>query len=119
MMVVGMVAIGWFVAVPQPRVVVSGNPATGAYSVQAAPGLGYSYRWDTNADGTFDSEEFGAASRVTVNLDEGAAQEVRLEVKNAFGRTRSGTYQVSRPRRDLAAARFDGARLASSSRGVH
>jgi NADH-quinone oxidoreductase subunit L len=119
MMVVGMVAIGWFVAVPQPKVIVSGDPGTGTYSVQAAPGLGYSYRWDTNSDGTFDNEEFGSASRVTLSLEEGASQEVRLEVKNAFGRMRSGTYQVSRPRRDLAAALFDGARLASPSRGVH
>src|SRR5690606_36981892 len=66
MMVVGMVAIGWFVAVPQPKVVVSGDPATGTYSVQAAPGLGYTYRWDTDADGTFDSEEFGPGAQVTL-----------------------------------------------------
>jgi NADH-quinone oxidoreductase subunit L len=106
MMVVGMFGIGWFVAVPQPKVVVSGDAATGQYSVQAAPGLGYSYRWDTNADGTFDSEEFGAASRVTVDLDEGASRDVRLEVKNAFGRTRQGVYQVSRPKRDGASAQL-------------
>jgi NADH-quinone oxidoreductase subunit L len=119
MMVVGMVAIGWFVAVPQPKVVVSGDATTGTYSVQAAPGLGYSYRWDSNADGTFDSEQFGSVSRVTLSLEEGVSQEVRLEVKNAFGRTRSGTYQVRRPKRDLTAALSNGARTASSDRGVH
>jgi NADH-quinone oxidoreductase subunit L len=118
MMVVGMVAIGWFVAVPQPKVVVAGDPATGSYSVQAAPGLGYSYRWDTNGDGTFDTEEFSATSVVTLNLEEGASREVRVEVKNAFGRTRTGVYPVSRPRRDGATALL-GARDSNFSRGNH
>ena len=104
MMVVGMVAIGWFVAVPQPKVVVSGDASTGQYSVQAAPGLGYAYRWDSNGDGTFDSEDFGTTSQVTVRLDEGATQDVRLEVRNAFGRTRTSVYQVSRPRHDASTA---------------
>jgi NADH-quinone oxidoreductase subunit L len=99
MMVVGMAVIGWFVAVPQAKVVISGDAATGAYSVQAAPGLGYAYRWDSNADGTFDNEEFSPTARVTLNLEEGASQEVKLEVKNAFGRTRTGVYQVTRPSR--------------------
>jgi len=104
MMVLGMGVIGWFVAVPQPKVIVSGDAATGQYSLQAAPGLGYSYRWDSNGDGTFDSEDFGSTAQVTVRLDEGATQDVRLEVRNAFGRTRSGVYQLSRPRRDGSTA---------------
>jgi NADH-quinone oxidoreductase subunit L len=120
MMVVGMVAIGWFVAVPQPKVVVSGDAATGKYSVQAAPGLGYSYRWDSNADGTFDGEEFGSASQLTVELEEGASRDVRLEVKNAFGRTRSGVYQVSRPKHDGASALLisDPAGASAAKRGA-
>jgi len=100
--------IGWFVAVPQPKVVVTGDAATGQYSLQAAPGLGYSYRWDSNGDGTFDSEEFTAASQVTLSLAEGATQDVRLEVRNAFGRMRSGLYQVSRPKRDVSTAMLGG-----------
>jgi NADH-quinone oxidoreductase subunit L len=110
MMVLGIVVIGWFVAVPQPKVVVSGDAATGQYSLQAAPGLGYSYRWDSNGDGTFDSEDFGSVAQVTVRLDEGATQDVRLEVRNAFGRTRSGVYQVSRPKRDGSTAMLGDAR---------
>ena len=105
-----MVAIGWFVTVPQPKVVVSGDPESGQYSLQAAPGLGYSYRWDSNGDGTFDSEAFGNVAQVTLRLEEGASQDVRLEVKNAFGRTREGTFQVTRPRRDLSAGLSSGAR---------
>ncbi|HWO10235.1 MAG TPA: proton-conducting transporter membrane subunit, partial [Polyangiaceae bacterium] len=104
MMVLGMVVIGWFVAVPQPKAIVSGDASTGQYSVQAAPGLGYSYRWDSNGDGTFDSEEFGNVSQVTLQLEEGVTQDVRLEVRNAFGRQRSSVYQVRRPKHDASLA---------------
>lgn len=99
-MVLGLFGLGWFVAVPQPEAAVSGDSSTGQYAVQAAPGLGYSYRWDADGDGTFDTEEFGAFPQVTLKLEEGASQEVQLQVKNAFGRVRSGSFSVSRPRRD-------------------
>jgi NADH-quinone oxidoreductase subunit L len=118
MMVVGLVAIGWFVAVPQPKVVVSGDAATGQYTVQAAPGLGYSYRWDSNGDGTFDSEEFGPVSSLTLNLEAGASQDLKLEVKNAFGRTRSSTHQVSRPKRDGTTAALGSSLVQHPIRGI-
>jgi NADH-quinone oxidoreductase subunit L len=102
-MVVGLFALGWFVAVPQPEAAVSGDATTGQYAVQAAPGLGYSYRWDANGDGTFDTEEFGSFPQITLKLEEGASQEVQLQVKNAFGRVRTGSFSVSRPRRDASA----------------
>lgn len=103
-MVVGMFGIGWFVAVPQPKAIISGDAQTGQYAVQAAPGLGYLYRWDSDGDGTYDKEEFGTTSSVTLSLEEGATRDVRFEVKNAFGRTRSGVYQVHRPKRDATSA---------------
>jgi NADH-quinone oxidoreductase subunit L len=106
-MVVGMFGIGWFIGVPQPKAVVSGDQATGQYIVQAAPGLGYAYRWDTNGDGTYDTEAFGGSMQVTLTLDEGASQEVGLQVRNAFGRVRGGTYHVERPRRDASGAALD------------
>jgi NADH-quinone oxidoreductase subunit L len=99
-MVLGLFGLGWFVTVPQPEAAVSGDASTGQYAVQAAPGLGYSYRWDADSDGTFDTEEFGAFPQVTLKLEEGASQEVQLQVKNAFGRVRSGSFSVSRPRHD-------------------
>jgi NADH-quinone oxidoreductase subunit L len=101
-MVLGLFGLGWFVTVPQPEAAVSGDAATGQYAVQAAPGLGYSYRWDADGDGTFDTEKFGAFGQVTLTLEEGASREVHLEVRNAFGRVRSGTFSVSRPRHDAA-----------------
>jgi NADH-quinone oxidoreductase subunit L len=118
MMVVGMVAIGWFVAVPQPKVVVSGDAATGRYIVQAAPGLGYSYRWDSNGDGTFDNEEFGPASTLTLNLEAGASQDFTLEVRNAFGRTRTSAHQVSRPKRDGTVAALGRSLVQNPIRGI-
>jgi NADH-quinone oxidoreductase subunit L len=99
-MVVGMLCIGWFVGVPQPRAVVSGDPATGAYTVQAAPGLGYAYRWDADGDGNYDTEDFQAPMQVTLTLQEGESQDVRLQIRNAFGRVRGAVYHVERPRHD-------------------
>jgi NADH-quinone oxidoreductase subunit L len=118
MMVVGMAAIGWFVAVPQAKVIVSGDAATGQYSVQAAPGLGYSYRWDIDGDGTYEAEEFGLQAAVSLSLEEGQSQDVKLEVKNAFGRTRSSVHQVSRPRRDAATAALGTSLVPNSIRGT-
>jgi len=106
-MVVGLFGIGWFVAVPQPEAAVSGDAATGQYAVQAAPGLGYSYRWDSDGDGTFDSEKFGTTGQVTLTLEEGATREVHLQVKNAFGRVRSGSFEVTRPLHDASAPSAD------------
>jgi NADH-quinone oxidoreductase subunit L len=102
-MVLGLFGIGWFVAVPQPEAAVSGDASTGQYAVQAAPGLGYSYRWDADGDGNFDTDQFGAFGQVTLTLEEGATRDVHLQVRNAFGRVRTGTFSVSRPRHDGSA----------------
>ncbi len=103
-MVVGMLGIGWFVAAPQPKALVSGDAATGQYAVEAAPGLGYSYRWDVDGDGAYDTEEFGSSMQVALMLQEGASQDVLLQVKNAFGGIRSEVYRVHRPKRDASLA---------------
>jgi len=99
-MVLGLFGLGWFVTVPQPEAAVSGDAATGQYAVQAAPGLGYSYRWDADGDGNFDTEQFGAFGQVTLTLEEGTSRSVHLQVRNAFGRVREGTFSVSRPKHD-------------------
>jgi NADH-quinone oxidoreductase subunit L len=85
-MMVGTAGVGWFLTMPHAAVVVDGDRATGRYSLSAAPGLGYAYRWDLDGDGTFDSEEFGSVSAVDVTLSTAEERTVRLEVKNAFGR---------------------------------
>jgi NADH-quinone oxidoreductase subunit L len=85
-MMVGTAAMGWFLTMPHAAVVVDGDRATGRYSLSAAPGLGYAYRWDLDGDGNFDSEEFGSVNAVDVTLSTAEERTVRLEVKNAFGR---------------------------------
>jgi len=99
-MVVGLFGLGWFVAVPQPKAVVSEVGSTGEYAVEAAPGLGYAYRWDVDGDGNFDNEDFGPTSQVRIKLDEGATRDVGLQVRNAFGRTRAGVFHLQRPKHD-------------------
>jgi NADH-quinone oxidoreductase subunit L len=101
-MVVGMFAVGWFVTMPQPKVVIAGDASTGQYTVEAAVGLGYSYRWDANGDGTYDTEEFVDTNRVMVSLEEGASRDVKLQVRNAFGRSRSNVFHVEREKRDAS-----------------
>jgi NADH-quinone oxidoreductase subunit L len=97
-MMVGMALLGWFFTMPQPRAVVSGDQSSGRFTVSAAPGLGYAYRWDANADGKPDAEKFGNRTSVEVRVNAGESLDVTLEVQNAFGRVGSRTFTVSRPK---------------------
>ncbi|MGC4092366.1 MAG: hypothetical protein QM756_31700 [Polyangiaceae bacterium] len=45
--------------------------------MNAAPGLGYSYRWDANGDGKWDTEDFNETSEVKFNLDIAQERNVR------------------------------------------
>jgi NADH-quinone oxidoreductase subunit L len=103
-MVVGLFLMGWFVAVPQAQAVVAGDEQAGRYSVRAAPGLGYEYRWDMDGDGEMDdSQEFGQTMEVTLELEPGTSRDVQLQVRNVFGRVRTSVVTVVRPRRDRSA----------------
>ncbi|MFZ5890078.1 MAG: NADH-quinone oxidoreductase subunit L [Myxococcota bacterium] len=103
-MVVGVAFLAWFLVLPRAEAKTTVDAAAGAYSVAAAPGLGYSYRWDANGDGKWDSEEFGENAEVKFNLDVAQSRTVRLEVKNAFGRTASTEVLLERPRPDKSGA---------------
>jgi NADH-quinone oxidoreductase subunit L len=89
---------------PQVQAKTVTDHASGAYSVAAAPGLGYSYRWDENDDGKWDSEDFGDKKEVSFNLDVDKSRTVRLEVKNAFGRIAEKKISVTRPKPDKSGA---------------
>jgi len=91
-MVLGMVGVGWFFVAPHAEVSV--NEKSGTYTVQAAPGLGYAYRWDADGDGKFDTDRFGEQRSVALSVEPGKTKQVRLEVKNAFGLTGSATVTV-------------------------
>jgi NADH-quinone oxidoreductase subunit L len=96
-MVLGMFALGWFITAPHAQALTGGDAGTGDYYVRAAGGLGYEYRWDADGDGSFDSPTFGTVTEISLRLEQGVTRTVGLEVKNAFGRTATQSFQVSRP----------------------
>ena len=91
----GLVVIGWFFVAPHPDVTVTEKG--GDYTLEAAPGIEYGYRWDADGNGKPDSETFGTQSQVKVHLEPGASQVVRLEVQNAFGLHASKEVTLTRP----------------------
>jgi NADH-quinone oxidoreductase subunit L len=103
-MVVGLAGVGWFVVTPRAEAELASNDESGVYNVTAAPGLGYSYRWDLNNDGKWDSEKFGSRTQASLNLAAKENRTVRLEVKNAFGRTAVRSFSFERPPVDLSGA---------------
>jgi NADH-quinone oxidoreductase subunit L len=103
-MVVGVAGLGWFFAVPRPATQIDANVATGVYTLKASPGLGYSYRWDEDGDGRFDSEEFGSSSTLKFDLKRNETRHVGLQVKNAIGAVVTEHYELVRPPEDLSGA---------------
>jgi NADH-quinone oxidoreductase subunit L len=99
MMALGLLAFGYFFAVPHALVTVdrSAMETSGDFIVKAAPGMGYQYRWDADGNGQYDSQKFSDQAQVKVHLKEGQTQTVRLEVVNAFGRQRATDIPLSRP----------------------
>jgi NADH-quinone oxidoreductase subunit L len=96
MMVVGVAAIGWFFVAPHADATLTPQ-ANGDYVVEAAPGMGYAYRWDADGNGKPDKETFGDDTQVKVHLEPGASQVVRLEVTNAFGLHGAKEISIARP----------------------
>jgi NADH-quinone oxidoreductase subunit L len=99
MMAVGLLAFGWFFAVPHAIVTIdeSSMAMTGDLVVKAAPGMGYQYRWNAPGNAQYDSLKFSDRSSVKIHLNEGQTQTVRLEVLNAFGFHRAADVPLSRP----------------------
>jgi NADH-quinone oxidoreductase subunit L len=117
-MVVGLGSVGWFLIAPHASAQIISNHAEGAYSVNATPGLGYSYRWKVDGkplrwlpDGKPDlragskpdpkqDEAFGDKASLSFNLERNAGHVVALDVKNAFGQVASRNFDVQRPKED-------------------
>jgi NADH-quinone oxidoreductase subunit L len=95
-MVIGLAAMGWFFVAPHPEAFVSAG-AAGDYTVQASPGMGYTYRWDANGDGKPDTQQFGNEQQVKIHLDAGQTQKVGVEITNAFGLHGMKEISVTRP----------------------
>ncbi|HEY3816181.1 MAG TPA: NADH-quinone oxidoreductase subunit L [Polyangiaceae bacterium] len=94
--VIGLASTVWFFAVPHANATVDDNKS-GEYTVTAAPGVGYAYRWDADGDGKPDKPDFAGEPTLKVHLDPGKTATVSVEVKNAFGIVRSKTIHVARP----------------------
>ena len=103
-MVLGLGGVGWFFVTPRAVAQMDRNDESGAYSLTAADGLGYSYRWDLNNDGKWDDEKFGSQTQASLNLAVKENRTVRLEVKNAFGRTAVRSFNLTRPAPDRSGA---------------
>ncbi|HVU01950.1 MAG TPA: NADH-quinone oxidoreductase subunit L [Polyangiaceae bacterium] len=106
-MMVGTACLGWFFTMPQTAAHVDRDDAAGRYTITAAPGLGYAYRWDADADGKPDTEDFMEKKSVELTLGVGDTRDVVLEVRNAFGRTSSRKVSLSRPKPPEEPARAD------------
>lgn len=101
-MVVGMGGVGWFFVAPHATVTVKADETSGNYELNAAPGLGYTYRWDSDGDGKPDSEEFTLESARTITVERGKSKKVVLEVKNAFERVAKREVNLDRPQLDAS-----------------
>jgi NADH-quinone oxidoreductase subunit L len=70
---------------------------SGQVEFSAAPGLGYTYRWE--AQGVEGGQEFTANDKLTLTLAPGDKKDVTLHVKNAFGSEGTETVSIARPAR--------------------
>jgi NADH-quinone oxidoreductase subunit L len=96
MMAVGLAAVIWFVGQPHANATVT-DAGNDDYLVTAAPGVGYGYRWDADADGKPDKPSFGDDSTLKLHVEPGKTMTVNLEVRNAFGFVKSTAIKVARP----------------------
>jgi hypothetical protein len=102
-MVVGLVALGWFFVEPHADFTVVEQ--SGDYTVQAAPGPGYEFRWYPDATKDPQTKDFATTDSVKVHVADGKSQTVKLEVKNAFGRVGTKSYTIVRPAAPSGASR--------------
>lgn len=109
-MVLGTVALGFFFVMPHPRATVRLDEQRIQYVVEAAPGLGYEYRWhelDAAAGKELplaEGSEWGTVRSVNVTLEPGQTKRIKLQVRNVFKLTRETVVELTRPRPDRSGA---------------
>jgi len=99
-MVLGLGGVGWFLLWPHADATLDESKlrAAGEVVITAAPGPGYTYRWEgTGAD----QKDFGATREVRINLGPGEKKDVKLHVRNAFAQEATQTFAITRPGRGL------------------
>jgi NADH-quinone oxidoreductase subunit L len=84
--VVGVAGLGWFMTRPHADALVDAGKVdeTGEVQLSAAPGFGYSYRWEA-PDLPQQKADFGVQRDVTIKLAPGEHKDVILHVKSAIG----------------------------------
>jgi NADH-quinone oxidoreductase subunit L len=93
---IGMLGLFFFFGAPHPNV--SLQKKGDEFIVEAAPGLGYEYKWtlpDSQPEPAFTTGD--KATTRTVQVKQGDQKSITLEVKNAFGRTSKRTVQLVNP----------------------
>lgn len=95
-MVIGLAGVGWYMVWPHAEATVDDAALrrTGEVKLSAAPGFGYSYRWDLPGAAGAD---FSPATEYTLKLDPGETKELTLRVRNAWGTEAKETFKLSRP----------------------
>jgi NADH-quinone oxidoreductase subunit L len=68
MMVVGLVVIGWFFAVPHASAAIVQRDGDHLV-LEAGPGMGYSFRWDKDGDGKPETADFTGGPRLDLTVD--------------------------------------------------
>jgi NADH-quinone oxidoreductase subunit L len=94
-MVVGLVAVGWFFVAPHADFTV--QEQAGDYTLTAGPGPGYAFRWYPEEGKEPQTKDFSTEGNLKVHLPDGKSQTVKLEVKNAFGRIGTKVLTITRP----------------------
>ncbi|MEO7095049.1 MAG: hypothetical protein ABI175_17450, partial [Polyangiales bacterium] len=93
---IGMLGLFVFFGSPHPSV--SLEKKGDEFTIEAAPGLGYEYKWtldDGKPEPAFTTGEKATTRKVSVK--QGDHKSITLEVKNAFGRTSSRVVSLDNP----------------------
>jgi NADH-quinone oxidoreductase subunit L len=101
----GLAVVGWFLLSPHADARVTEDHGAGKYSITAAPGFGYSYRFVDSAELEQSTQEFSRERKLSFDLDVDESRSVTLEVKNSFGSVASKQYSLMRPQPDLSSPR--------------
>jgi NADH-quinone oxidoreductase subunit L len=96
-MVIGLAGVGWFLVRPHAVTSIDDTKLkqTGEVVVSAAPGFGYSYKWE--GPGIVAAKDFSPTREITIPLQPGDKKDVVLQVKNAFNGVDTQTITVARP----------------------
>jgi NADH-quinone oxidoreductase subunit L len=96
-MALGMVGMGWFFVQPHARVTVDETELrqSGRVVFSAAPGLGYSFLWQ--GEGVNQKEFSPGMQKLEQLMQPGTTKDVKLVVKNAFGRESTTSVSITRP----------------------